>query len=193
MLNLKCLLVVLLIFSCTILAQNLWTNEIAINFTVQSNTKVSSFVDVNGIHMVYSRNGGIRYALANSQGGVIKYDKVIETEGSGTDFANVVAMGNSVYAIYHKNNDIKVARSTNLGDNWSTTFSYYDLINTYCNKIVAYKNDNDIHITWGERRPNSNDNDAHYVKFSPAGPLWSNYRRVSETETYGGDNPDLAL
>jgi hypothetical protein len=193
MLNLKCLLVVLLTFSCTILAQNLWTNEIAINFTVQSNTKVSSFVDANGIHMVYSRNGGIRYALANSQGGVIKYDKVIEAEGSGTDFANIVAMGNSVYAIYHKNDDIKVARSTNLGDNWSTTFSYYDLINTYCNKILAYKNDNDIHITWSERRPNSNYNDAHYVKFSPTGPIWSNYRRVSETETHGGENPDLAL
>jgi hypothetical protein len=193
MLKFKILFVAVLIISCSILAQNLWTNEISLNFTVQSNTKVASFADANGIHIVYSRNGGIRYALVNSQGGVIKYDKLIESEGSGTDFANVVAIGSNVYAIYHKNNNIRVARSTNLGDSWNTSFSSRPLTNTDCNKIVAYKNGDDIHITWSERRPNSNYNDAHYVKFTPLNLNWTDYRRVSETETYGGENPDLAL
>jgi len=135
--KIKLLTVFILLLSTTLFAQNLWQNEISLNFTVQSNTIVSSSVDENGIHIVYSRNGGIRYALVNSQGNVIKYDKVIETEGSGTDFANVAAIGNNVYAIYYKNNDIKVARSTNLGDTWNNSFSSRPLINTGCTKIVV--------------------------------------------------------
>ena len=126
--KLKLLTFILLFISTNLFAQNLWQPEVSLNFTVQSNTKVSSSVDENGIHIVYSRNGGIRYALVNSQGGVVKYDKIIEAEGSGTDFANVAAIGNYVYAIYYKNNDIKVARSTNLGDSWNTSFSYFHIL-----------------------------------------------------------------
>ncbi|MCJ7555015.1 MAG: T9SS type A sorting domain-containing protein [Ignavibacteriaceae bacterium] len=191
------LLAILIFFGGTALfAQNLWKTEVSLNFTVQLNTKVSSFVDENGIHIVYFRNGGIRYALVNSQGGVIKYDKVIETEGSGADFASVAAIGNNVYAIYHKNNNIQVARSTNLGDSWNNSFSNRPLINTACNKIVAYRDGNDIQITWSERRVGSSyDNDVHYIKLKPTQPTpsWEAYRRVSENEYYGGDDPDFAF
>jgi hypothetical protein len=192
--TIKILAVIFFISGITVFAQNLWKTEVALNFTVQSNTKVSSFVDENGIHIVYFRNGGIRYALANSQGGVIKYDKVIESEGSGTDFANVVANGNMVYAIYHKNNYIRVARSTNLGDSWNTSFSSRPLSNTDCNKIVAYRDGSNIKITWSERRVGSSNNDVHFINFSPSpNPAWSEYRRVSENESSGGDNPDFAF
>ena len=195
--KIKFLIVLFLFLSAGIFAQNLWTDDIELSFYVQTNTKVTSFVDPNGIHIVYYRNGGIRYALVNSQGGVIKYDKVIEAEGSGTDYANVVADGNNIYAIYYKNNDIKVAKSTNLGDSWNISFSYYDLVNTACNKILAYKDGSVIHITWSERRVGSTYlNDAHYVKFSPnalPNPTWTGYKRVSENDAEGGDNPDLAI
>ena len=146
--NLKNLIFVFILSSCSLFAQNLWTNEIQINFTIQSNTKASACADANGIHIVYFRNGGIKYALVNSQGGIIKYDKVIESEGSGADFANVAVVGGNVYAVYYKNNDIKIAKSTNLGDTWNNTFSYYDCINTGCNKIVAYS-DGEIYISPG--------------------------------------------
>ena len=193
--TIKIMAVIFLLSGITALAQNLWKTEVSLNFTVQSNTKVSSFVDENGVHIVYSRNGGIRYALTNSQGTVVKYDKVIESEGSGTDFANVVANGNNIFAIYHKANKIRVARSTNLGDSWNTAFSSFDLINTACNKVVAYRDGNDIRITWSERRVGSYDSDVHYIKLLTAiqPPEWDGYRRVSENESSGGDNPDFAF
>lgn len=197
MLKLKNLIVVFILLSCSLSAQNLWTNEIQINFTIQSNTKAAAYVDANGIHIVYFRNGGIKYALVNSQGGIIKYDKVIEAEGSGADFANVAVVGSNLYAIYYKNNDIKVAKSTNLGDSWNNTYSYYDCINTGCNKVVAYSDVENIHITWSEFRTGSLFyTDVHYVKFTPSSPSWSDYKRVSDITTQwteGGENPDLVL
>lgn len=180
MLKIKFLFVAVLILSCSIYAQNLWTSEVPINFTIQANTKVASFVDANGVHIVYSRNGGIRYALVNSHGSVIKYDKVIEAEGSGTNFANVAVAGGNVYAVYYKNNFIQVARSTNLGDNWSNSFSNRPMNNTGCSKIVAYSDGENIHITWAELRVGSNYyQDAHYIKFKPSTvplPTWSDYK-----------------
>ena len=188
--KLLCFIVVL--FTSIGFSQNYWTSETDINFLVGSNTKVASFVDNNGIHIVYSRNGGIRYALVNSQGGIIKYDKVVESEGSGTDLANVVAMDSYVYAIYYKNNDIKVARSTNLGDSWNNSFSSRDLVNTGCNKILAYKEGSNIHIVWSEEREDYG-YDSHYIQFTPASQSWSKYKNVTDNETDGGKEPDLTF
>ncbi len=103
MLKIKFLTIAVLVLSGYMFSQNLWSSETMINFTIQSNTKAASFVDANGIHIVYFRNGGIKYALVNSQGGIIKYDKVIEAEGQGADFANVAVADGNVYAVYYKN------------------------------------------------------------------------------------------
>lgn len=198
MLKIKFLVIAVLVLSGYMFAQNLWSSETMIDFTIQSNTKAESFVDVNGIHIVYFRNGGIKYALVNSQGGIIKYDKVIEAEGQGTDFANVAVVDGNVYAIYYKNNKLQVARSTNLGDSWSNTFSNRPMINTGCNKIVAYSDGLNLHITWSELRTGDYFyRDVHYVKFTPSAPTpWSDYKRVTDIDpnySWGGDNPDLAL
>jgi hypothetical protein len=199
MLKIKFLFIAVLILSCPMFAQNLWTSETAINFTIPPGTKAASFVDANGVHIVYSRNGGIRYALVNSNGVIVnsKFDKVIEADGSNSSLANVAAIGSNVYAIYYKNNDIKVAKSTNLGDSWNNTFSYYDCINTGCNKVVAYSDVENIHITWSELRTGSSYyRDVHYVKFIPSSPSWSDYKRVSDIATQytdGGENPDLVF
>jgi hypothetical protein len=188
--TIKLLAVFIFLLSSTIFSQNLWKNEILLDFIVQYNTKASAFVDVNGIHIVYWRNGGIRYALVNSQGNIIKYDKVIETESSGADLANVVAFDNDVYAIYFKNNKIQVARSTNLGDNWNNNFSDRPLVNTGCNKILAYKQPGSdfMNITWAELRVGSTvDYDVHYIRFVPNAqpPSWTAYQRVSEDDPWG--------
>lgn len=199
MLKIKFLFVAVLVLSCSMFAQNLWTSEVPINFTIQANTKAASFVDANGIHIVYFRNGGIRYALVNSQGGIIKYDKVVEAEGQGADFANVAVTGGNVYALYYKNNDIKIARSTNLGDTWNNTYSYFDCINTGCNKIVVYSDGSNLHITWAELRVGDyNYKDVHYIKFDPSDQQqpWQDYKRVSDIATQytdGGQNPDLVF
>lgn len=199
MLKIKFLFFAALILSCSIFAQNLWTSEVPINFTIQANTKVASFVDVNGIHIVYFRNGGIRYALVNSQGGIIKYDKVIEAEGSGADLVNVAVAGSNVYAVYYKNNFLQVARSSNLGDTWNNAFSNRPMTNTGCNKIVAYSDGSNLHITWSELRVGDYFyKDVHYVKFIPSNEQqpWQDYKRVSDIATQytdGGENPDLVF
>lgn len=196
----KTVVLLFLVSASLVLSQNYWSNETALNFTIQSNTNIASFVDANGIHIVYYRNGGIKYALVNSQGSVVKYDKVIESEGNGADFVNITVASGNLYAVYYKNNDIKVAKSTNLGDSWNNTFSYFDLLNTGCSKVVAYSDGSTIHITWCELRINQpNDKDVHYVNLNPSSlplPTWQYYKRVTDAEPqyyFGGSNPDLAF
>ena len=194
MLRIKYLLVAVLILSCSILAQNLWTTQIQIDFIIQSNTKVTSFADANGMHIAYSRNGGIRYALVNSQGGVIKYDKLIEAEGSGTNFANVVAIGNDIYVFYYKNNFIQIAKSTNLGDSWNNTFDNRQMTNYGCDTLVGYLVGQEIHIVWTETRVNGYQPESHYIKFVPdALTKWQEYYKVTDVEPEGGNNPDVAI
>lgn len=148
MLRIKLLATALLLISFSISAQNYWKPETLSSFSVQSNTQVTSFVDASGIHIAYYRNGGIKYALVNSNGVAVngKYDKVIEVEGAGTNYANVVAIDNNVYVFYLKNNRIQMAKSTNLGDTWNNNFDYWQMSNFGCDAIVGYLVDNSIHI-----------------------------------------------
>jgi len=97
--------------------------------------------------MVYWHNGGIKYARSNYNGTTIHtYDVVIESEGANCDFVNIVSVNNSaLFAIYKKNNTINVKRSVNLGSSWSQ-YSYLDMTNSGCDKIVAYNDGGDIHI-----------------------------------------------
>jgi hypothetical protein len=47
MLKIKFLFIAVIILSCSMFAQNLWTSETAINFIIPPGTKAASFVDAN--------------------------------------------------------------------------------------------------------------------------------------------------
>ena len=171
-----------------------WTSEMTLPFSVQSQTKLNTFVDANGVHIVYWRNGGIKYALVRSNGTVVRYDRVIEAEGSGADFVNIVSVDNNyLYAIYKKNNTINVKRSVNVGSSWSQ-FSSRPMTNSGCDKMVAYVDGGNIHIGWTEFRSGSQYfRDSYYIRLqiSPLG--WWDNKKVTDLETNGGYDPDLTI
>lgn len=181
----------MLFISSAVLAQ--WSGEINLSqFTLPSQCKLNACVDVNGIHLVYQHNGGIKYARANYNGSTVYYyDRVIESEGSNCDFVNILSVNNNyLYAIYKKNNTINVKRSVNLGSSWSQ-YSYYNMTNTGCDKIVAYNDGVDIHIGWTE---NSGYINSYYIKFVTApSPNWTYYKEVTDQEYDGGYDPDLTV
>ncbi len=196
MLRIKLIISAFMLISLSLSAQNYWLPETTTSFSVQSNTQVTSFVDANGIHIAYSRNGGIKYALVNSNGVAIngKYDKVIEAEGAGTNYTNVVAIDNDVYVFYLKNNKIQMAKSTNLGDTWNNNFENWPMTYYDCSSIVGYLVGQEIHIVWSETRVNSYQPESHYIKFVPAGQSkWQNYYRVTDVESEGGGKPEVAI
>jgi hypothetical protein len=180
------ILLSLIVYSYT-LAQ--WSGEVSLSqFTLPTQCQLNALVDANGIHLVYWHNGGIKYARSNYSGSTVYYyDRVIESEGSNCDYVNIVSVNNSnLYAIYKKNNTINIKVSINSGISWSQ-YSYRLMTYTDCNKIVAYSEDNDIHIGWTEG------GHSHYVKFIPATLNWTYYKNVTENENYGGNNPDLTI
>ena len=190
----KYLIIFCLIFISTFsFAQ--WTAVMDLQFTIQSQSKLNAFVDVNGVHIVYWRNGGIKYALVKSDGTVLKYDRVIESEGANCDFVNIVSVNNNyLYAIYKKNNTINVARSTNLGSNWTNSYSHLDMTNTGCDKMVAYNDGSDIHIGWTQFRSGSQYfRDSYYIKFRTSFNQWLDIKNVTDNEYNGGNDPDLAI
>ncbi|HEX7356531.1 MAG TPA: T9SS type A sorting domain-containing protein [Ignavibacteriaceae bacterium] len=197
MLRIKLILSVIFLISFSISSQNYWKPETTTSFSVLANTQITAFVDANGVHIAYYRNGGIKYALVNSNGAAIngKYDKVVEAEGSGTNYVNVAAIENNVYAIYFKNNKIQVARSTNLGDTWNNNFDNWQMSNYGCDAITAYLVGQEIHIVWTETRVNGYQPETHYIKFVPNDNQykWQNYKKVSDVEIEGGKTPDIAI
>ncbi len=197
MLRIKLLVIALLLISFSISAQNYWKPETLTSFSVLANTQVTSFVDASGIHIAYYRNGGIKYAHVNSNGAAIngKYDKVIEAEGAGTNYVNVVAIDNNVYVFYLKNNKIQVAKSTNLGDTWNNNFDSRIMSNYGCDAITGYLVGQEIHIVWTETRVNDYQPETHYIKYVTNATInkWQNYYKVTDVETEGGNNPDVAI
>jgi hypothetical protein len=192
----KHLLILFLIFiSFSNYAQ--WTGVTDITqISIQSQSQLNAFVDANGIHIVYWRNGGIKYARVKYDGTTVhSYDVTIESEGSNCDFVNVVSVNNStLYAIYKKNNTINIKRSTNIGSSWSQ-YSYRDMANSGCDKIVAYNDVGDIHIGWTEYKGNPDYHyESYYIKFTPGAPTpWSYYKEVTDQEYGGGSDPDLTF
>lgn len=185
-------LLVLLLICYSAFAQNFWQNEITLN-SIPSYCKINSCVSSKGIHVVYTHNGGVKYALSSPNGSIIKQDKVIENEGAGCTLPNVVSINNEVYAIYVKNNTINVAKSADLGDTWNIGYSYYNLINTNCNALVTLLEDDHVHISWSENRTTWG-TDVHYVCFYYANPpSWNYYKRVTDVESAGGEMPAIAL
>jgi hypothetical protein len=86
-------LLVLLLFLTTTLGLAQWNSESNL-FSVSNGTKVSSFVDQNGTHIVYYYNGAIKYAYVNGSGSLIRYNVTIEN--SNSDLASIVSDGNCV-------------------------------------------------------------------------------------------------
>jgi hypothetical protein len=186
-------LLVLFLICSSAFAQNYWQNEITLN-SIPSYCKINSCVSSKGIHIVYTHNGGVKYALSRPDGSIIKQDKVIENEGAGCSLPNVVSINNEVYAIYIKSNNISVAKSTDLGDTWNVGYSHYPLTNTNCNALVILLENDHVHMTWSENRTTWG-TDVHYVCFyytySPT--QWYYYKRVTDVESAGGEMPAIAL
>lgn len=61
------------------------------------------------------------------------------------------------------------------------------MTNPGCDKIVAYSEENYIHIGWTEG------GHSHYIRFQTSPIQWSYYRNVTENEYGGGNNPDLTI
>jgi hypothetical protein len=179
-------LFILLVFITSTLGWAQWSNESHL-FIVYNGQKVSSFVDQNGTHIVYYYNGAIKYAYVNGSGTLIRYDVTIEN--SNSDLANIVSDGNNLYAVYKRNDQIKISKSTNLGANWNTSFGNpYNLIHTGCNEIKSKIDGEYIHIVWSEYRSGSNNYyDVHYVRFRHLNTVWDQYQLVTDVENYGYD------
>jgi hypothetical protein len=184
----KHLIMAILIFISNIaLAQ--WTGITSLSFTIQTQSQMNACVDVNGIHLIYWRNGGIKYARASYNGSTVySYNVTIESEGANSDYASIVSVNNStLYAVYKKNNTINIKQSTNLGNSWSQ-YSYRSMTYSDCDKIVAYSEGSDIHIGWTEG------GHSHYIKFvTTPSPNWTYYKNVTENEYGGGNDPDLTF
>ncbi len=185
-------LLVLLLICSSAFAQNFWQNEITLN-SIPSYCKINSCVSSKGIHLIYTHNGGVKYALSSPNGTIIKQNRVIENEGAGCSLPNIVSINNEVYAVYVKNNTINVAKSTDLGDSWNTGFSFYNLTNANCNTLITLLEIDHVHMTWSEDR-STGGKDVHYICFYYANPpSWNYYKRVTDVEPAGGEMPGIAL
>lgn len=179
----------ILLLNSTLFCQ--WSEEISLPFIVQTNSQLNAFVDFHGVHVVYWRNGGIKYALVKPDGTVLKYDKVIEPEGANCDYVKIVSINNNyLYAVYKKNNTINIARSTNLGNNWTNNYSHFEIASG-CDTIVAYNDNTYIRIAYTQG--SEYDKDCYYIKYQSSDNQWVDNYNVTQNEYGSSKNPDIAI
>lgn len=185
-------ILLLLVIFISISAQS-WNSTVSL-FQVPTDSKVSSLADENGIHIVYYTNSVLKYARVNSSGTTQVSDKTIDT-GSDIGYAKINSIEGNLFVTYYKASKIRIEKSTNLGVNWTSNFSSRAIENTGFNALDTYVTDWALHIAWSERRigGTSSQNDVHYVKFNTQSPAWSNYKRVTDTESYGGVLPNVVV
>jgi len=184
-------LLIFFLFLITTFAQN-WQSEISL-FNIPSHSKINSCVSNKGIHVIYAHNGGVKYALSKPDGTVIKNEIVIENEGAGCSVPAIASVNNEVYAFYVKNNNIYMAKSTDLGDTWIINTSNYPLITTNCDSLLAQLETNYINIVWSGKAINGY-NIVNYVRFVYSGQSsWLYYKNVSDLDLGNCDMPTIAV
>ena len=184
-------LIFLLILSLTLNAQN-WNNTEWL-FYAPDGSDVSSCADKNAIHMIYFKNSFLKYVRISSDG-TVELSDVSITTGSDIGYAKINSINGSLFVSYYKADKIRIAKSTNLGSTWSSNLSDYSVKNTGFNALETYVKEQDIHIAWSEKRiGDPNKYDTHYAKFNTSDPAWYDYKRVTDTETNGGEEPSIVV
>ncbi|NPV11632.1 MAG: hypothetical protein HPY57_07580 [Ignavibacteria bacterium] len=108
-------IVILLISFNQLIGQN-WNSPIQ-TFGIDQNAKISSFVDGRGIHISYISAGNLKYALLKSNGQIVKVNKTVFSNNCSNSV--IVTNGETIFVLFKYGNTIKLAKSINLGDNWS--------------------------------------------------------------------------
>jgi hypothetical protein len=95
-----------------------WNNIVNTQLSLQTATSADAFTNIHGINLIYhgyDGRTGIYYVLLSTNGTVLK-QRQIDNDG----FSPIIVGDNdNLFAVYVKNNSLKVLRSTNLFTNWT--------------------------------------------------------------------------
>lgn len=184
-------LIILILLSISLNAQT-WNNT-AWLFQAPSGSKISTCEDQNGVYIIYYTNDSILFGRTASDGTVQLSNITIDT-GSDIGFAKINSIGENLFVTYYKSDKIRIAKSTNLGSTWMVNYSTRDVENTGFNALDTYVEEWNIHIAWSEKRiDDPNKYDTHYVNFESDNISWVSYKKVTDTETEGGEKPSIVV
>lgn len=165
-----------------------WNSEVS-SITIGSNQTISSASDRNGIHILYHSNGTLKYGRINSAGSTIIADVTIAT-GIG-NYAAITTYNDKIFAVYEKNTDIYISKSTDGGSNWTSPLESYTRSITF-GSLSTTSDFKGVHIVWSEYGGGSNE--AYYVLAVLDGqnPRWDYFKEVSDYSNHTGVNPSVA-
>ncbi|MFA6468226.1 MAG: T9SS type A sorting domain-containing protein [Bacteroidota bacterium] len=166
-----------------------WTDEVT-SIQIGSNQKIASASDKFGIHILYYSGGTLKYGRINSAGSTLVSDITIAT-GIG-NYAAITTHNDKIYAIYDKNTDIYIAKSTDGGSSWTTPLTQYSRTNSI-GSLSATSDDKGVHVVWSEYAAGINE--AYYA-LAPVGepsPNWKYFKEVSDYSNHAGVNPSVAV
>jgi len=154
----KTLIIVILVFYTNLYSQNPTWNEIILTdipLNDEQDERIALFANHDGIHVLKVIESGtsqhVKYYRLNTAG-VIEIEKDFPKEYG--DFPNIVGDENIIYALYQKDNSIRVQKSTDGGSNWlfSTERIFENTPFISCNAVDAvYNNVKGLNIVWSEK------------------------------------------
>jgi hypothetical protein len=157
---------------------------------INSDTKVASCVNSNGIHTIYWENdGSLQFVKINSTGSA---GSPVTIENNIGAYASICTYNNILYAVYEKNGVIKIVNSTNNGVNWNTSFASRNVVNSSLTGLFTVTDDRGIHIAWSEDYGYYAE--VYYERYQLTQSVgFYNFKNVTDGAYESGGHPTIAL
>ena len=183
------IVLIFLVVSFNLYAQENWnpidTTDIKNLNGDQQNERIAIFANNHGIHVLKVLYNGdnrhVSYYRLKTTGDL---DDGFDSSGIKLDdygdFPNVVGDEDDIYAVYRKNDSIKVQRSTNGGSSWDTlqTQIKFRNGNVSCNGVdAAFSSDEGLHVVWSEKV--GNNYESYFRRFT--GTSWDDIDNITDT------------
>ena len=181
----KSFIVIFLIITASLFAQG-WNDVVEVTdipFHPSSGSEIDQCANKDGIHILVDQGypgNFLKYYLLNSSGTVVRN---YTFENQEVEFASIDGNNDKIYVVYKLGNQIKTRKSTNAGQNWTTSIADISIGNNECSNvdIIWGKYDNALHVVWATK-DNGEYDETYYRKLT--NDAWS----ASETVTnYGNE------
>ncbi|MGB9664787.1 MAG: T9SS type A sorting domain-containing protein [Ignavibacteria bacterium] len=179
---------VLFIYASIIYPQG-WNNVVTTNISEADLVKMELFTNKDGNHILLTstQNNIVKYVLLNSSGSTMR-QMTIDTGGY---FPNITGNDNDLYIVYKKGSNLKVMKSTNAGENWSS-LEDIQMTYQYSNGVDAVFDSKGLHVVWSERPQQNDPNyyETYYKRYFDN--RWRDYANVTNyTENEVGGFPTV--
>ncbi len=166
---------------------NSWNSVIDLNVAANSSDRVDLYADSYGIHIVFHKSNQLVYYLFSVDGTQIR-TSVRDNFTESVRLSRIFGFGENLYIVYKKSSAIYTQKSTNGGQNWSTSaVANISLSNSNSDGIDIITDTNGLHLAYSVYNPAQAGYETYYRMVKHDESNWQDFKHVTDqTGPFGG-------